>query len=407
MVDAHCWVECWAYSAAMIRAGVGIASVASSQDAVSAAETASADALRLAGIDRAEAALVVATAACGRAIPEAVEAACKALGTHCVAGASADSVMGSGQETSQKPAVLVLAFAGLEAEAFFVDELRGEEGRAGSDIASQLSSELRSEDLVVLMPDGHGLLGRPLLDGMRRQLGPATAVGFGAAEVSHGMALSWMGAKVASGGVAGLVLRPPRSARVGVARAFRTVGESCLVTRARGNWILGLDGRPALEVYRERAREPLAADLRRAARYLLLAVAGSDEGLLGSSPPSLVARNVVGFDEARGAISLPEGLRSGDRVAFVLRDEAAAREQLSATLTQLGPQPPDLGLYFGCRGASFGHEGLESGYLEGAHPGSAIAGMLGAFQIGPASPSDRGGREQLLTYTGVLALVDG
>ena len=116
---------------------------------------------------------------------------------------------------------------------------------------------------------------------------------------------------------------------------------------------------------------------------------------------------MVGFDEQRGAISLPEEVKSGDRVAFVLRDEAAAREHLSAAFAELGPQPPGLGLYFGGPSAGFGHPGLESGYLEGAYPGAAIAGMQGAFQIGPASPSDRGGQEQLLSHTGVLALIDG
>jgi small ligand-binding sensory domain FIST len=392
------------YSPAMIRAGTGIASgVGSGVGAIVAAEQACGDALAAAGIDRADGALVVVSAACGNAIPAAVEAACGALGTRCVAGASAHAVMGAGLETRGNPAVVVLAFAGLDAEVFLVDDLRGEERRAGADIAGLLSSELREEDLLVLMPDGHGLLTRPLLDGVRRHVAPATVVGFGAVEVAHAAALSWSGADVVSAGVSGLLLRPPRSARVGVAPTFRSLGDPCTVTRARGNWLLGLDGRPALEVYRERARAPLAEDLRRASQFLLVAVVRGDEP---SQPASLVARNVVGFDEERGAISLPEALRSGDRVAFVLRDEAAAREQLSATFSALGSQPPDLGLYFGCPSAGFGHPGLESGYLDAAYPGAAIAGVQGAFQIGPASASDRGGREELLSYAGILAFID-
>ncbi len=385
----------------MIRAGVGISSNA---DAGLAAEGASADALRRAGIETAEAALVVVTAACGGAIPTAIEIACAALGTRCVAGASAHSVMGAGLEASQTPAVAVLAFAGLEAEAFWVDDLRGEEGRAGAEIAGQLSSELRSDDLVLVMPDGPGLLARPLVDGLRRHLAPATTVGFGAAEVGHAAGLCWKGAKAEAGGIAGLVLRPPRCPRVRATPAFRTVGGPCRVTRARGNWILALDGRPALEVYRARAREPLAADLRRAARFLLLAVVRGDDA---SQSQSLLARHVVGFDEERGAISLPEALRSGDRVAFVLRDEASAREQLSKAFCELGSETPDLALYLGCRGATFGHPGLEAGYLETAYPGGAVLGVRGAFQIGPAAPLDRGGREELLSYSGVLALIDG
>ena len=386
----------------MIRAGTGIAS---GVDAVAAAERASADALRRAGIDRAGAALVIASAACGNAIPAAVEAACGVLGTRTVAGASAHAVMSGGLETRESPAVLVLAFAGLAAEALLVDELRGEEGRAGLDMASHLASELGPDDLVILMPDGHGLLARPLLDGVLRSLAPATIVGFGAAEVSHAAGLSWRGCDVVSGGVSALVLRPPRAPRIGIAPAFRVLGEHCSVGRARGNWLLTLDGRPALDVYREMARGPLAQDLRRAARFLLLAVVRGDADSPQSA--SLVARNGVGFDEERGAISLPEALESGDRVAFVLRDETAAREQLAEALARLGPEPPDLGLYFGCRGAGFGHEGLEAGYLESRYPGAPIAGVQGAFQIGPVRPEDRGRAEEVLSYAGVLALVDG
>ena len=386
----------------MIRAGCGIAA---DMDAVAAADRASCDALRRAGIDRAEAALVIASAACGSSIPAAVEAACRTLGTGCVAGASAHVVMGDGVETRESPAILVLAFTGLDASALLVDELRGEEGRAGQDIASQLAAATGPDDLVILMPDGHGLLTRPLLDSVRQHLAPATVVGFGAAEVAHGAGLSWRGRDVVSAGVSALVLRPSRAARIAIAPAFRVLGEHCSVSRARGNWLLTLDGRPALDVYREMARGPLAEDLRRAARFLLLAVVRGDADSPHST--SLVARNVVGFDERRGAISLPEPLDPGVRVAFVLRDEVAAREQLSAALSRLGSRAPDLGVYFGCRGAGFGHDGLEAGYLAGAYPGAPIAGVQGAFQIGPARPEARGGAEELLGYAGVLALIDG
>jgi small ligand-binding sensory domain FIST len=391
----------------MISAGVGIAA---NVDAVAAAERASADALQRAGIERADAALVIASAACGGAIPAAVEAACGALGTRNLAGASAHALMSGGLEVRESPAVLVLAFKGLVAEALLVDDLRGEEGRAGSDIASQLEGELGPDDLVILMPDGHGLLARPLLDGVVKTLAPATIVGFGAAEVSHAAGLSWRGGDVVSRGVSGLVLRPRSSPRLAISPAFRVLGEHLSVSRARGNWLLTLDGRPALEVYREVARGPLAQDLRRAARFLLLAVVrGGTDSLQSLESPdsaSLVARNVVGFDEKSGAISLPEPLEPGDRVAFVLRDETAAREQLSSALARLGTQPPGLGLYFGCRGAAFGHDGLEAGYLEGAYPGAPIAGLQGAFQIGPPRLQARGGSEELLSYAGVLALID-
>jgi small ligand-binding sensory domain FIST len=65
---------------------------------------------------------------------------------------------------------------------------------------------------------------------------------------------------------------------------------------------------------------------------------------------------------------------------------------------------PALGLYFDCcaRGASFfGIPGLEAAYLQNALGDAPLAGMFGSCEIGPIA-----GRAELLTYTGVLALLD-
>ncbi|MDH3213573.1 MAG: hypothetical protein OEM05_13905, partial [Myxococcales bacterium] len=62
-------------------------------------------------------------------------------------------------------------------------------------------------------------------------------------------------------------------------------------------------------------------------------------------------------------------------------------------------------VYFDCcaRGAAFfGMEGLEAAYLEQAFGTAPIGGMFGSCEIGPIGRST-----ELLTYTGVLALIDG
>ena len=73
-------------------------------------------------------------------------------------------------------------------------------------------------------------------------------------------------------------------------------------------------------------------------------------------------------------------------------------------LAQVGGEPPGLGLYFNCcaRGAEFfGFPGLEAAYLERAFPDTPIAGLFGSCEIGPIA-----GTPELLTHTGVLALID-
>ena len=112
----------------------------------------------------------------------------------------------------------------------------------------------------------------------------------------------------------------------------------------------------------------------------------------------------MGFDPEANAFAIPEDVPVGGRIALALREPAAAREDLKAMLEGMGSAPPAMGLYFDCcaRGAAFfGIPGLEAAYLESYFGKAPIGGMFGSCEIGPI-----GGRAELLTYTGVLALID-
>ena len=77
-------------------------------------------------------------------------------------------------------------------------------------------------------------------------------------------------------------------------------------------------------------------------------------------------------------------------------------------LSGVGSDAVALGLYFNCcaRGSSFfGVEGLEAAYLERAFGDAPIAGMSGSCEIGPIG-GGAAARTELLTYTGVLALLE-
>ena len=198
-------------------------------------------------------------------------------------------------------------------------------------------------------------------------LGDAAVVGAGAMGALSDPPLQWCGARVESGALAGLVLRGSKRPRIGVTQACRPATGLLTVTRARGHWILELDGRPALEVYREAAREPLAADLRRAAAHLLVALPRDAEESL--APGSYLVRNLAGFATSENAFAIPERLAPGRRIALAHRDPEAARDDLKAMLAGFAGGSPAGALYFDCcaRGAGFfGVQDLEAAYLERA-----------------------------------------
>jgi len=381
----------------MLRAGVGLSTHGDARTAGrQAAESA------LASVGRAEAALLFATPAYAAELPVLLAAAAEVLGTRDVVGASVHGMLVSGREHEGGPAVAVLAEAGLAAVPFLIPDLAGEEALAGEQIAALLSPGPRPEDLVIVLPDPQALRPEPLLEGLARALGEAAVVGAGAMGALSDPPLQWCGERVESGALAGLVLRGSKPPRIGVTQACRPATGLFTVTRARGNWILELDGRPALEVYREAAREPLAADLRRAAAHLLVALPRDAGETL--APGSYLVRNVAGFATSENAFAIPDRLAPGRRIALAHRDPESARDDLKAMLAGLAGGSPAIALYFDCcaRGTGFfGVQDLEAAYLEQAIGPAPLLGVFGSCEIGPI-----GSRTELLTYTGVLAVLD-
>jgi small ligand-binding sensory domain FIST len=317
-------------------------------------------------------------------------------------GGTAAGLFAAGEDAEDEPAVAILAFAGVEALPFLLTAVRGREAAAGSTIVDQLGGRPGPRDLVVLIPDATAISARPLLHGLQEALHPAALVGATTASGEAAAARQWLGARVETGGLAGLLIRGSREPWIGVTQATRPVTPTLAVTRVSGHWIESIDGRPALDVYREVARGPLACDLRRAASFLLVAIPAAGDDALARD--CYRTRRIVGFSEERGAFALPEALGRGQEIALVLRDPDGARESLGRMLAQFdGAAASGSALYFSCTGrgrALFGVSGLEAGYVERALGGRAWAGMQGPGQIAPL-----GSRVEHLTHAGVLAWV--
>jgi small ligand-binding sensory domain FIST len=384
----------------MTRAGVGLSKRI---DPVQAVEEAVA--LALSGSGRCDAALLFATPGHAAEMPRVLDAAAEGLSTKAVVGATAHGVIGAGEELEGGHGLVIAAFSGIAAEPFLLTDLAPEAPVVADELLVRLDGGPQPEDLVILLPDPRSVPLLAVLEDVRERLAPAAIVGAGAADPVLDQPLQWCGRQLESGALAGVVLRGASVPRVGVTQACRPATELLTVTRAQGHWILELDGRPALEVYREAARGPLAQDLRRAANFVLAALPVDPDSAL--EPGSYLVRNVAGFAVEEQALAIPASVAQGDAIAFVTRDPQAARDDLKAMLDRMAAgreDGPAAGLYFDCcaRGESFfGVSGLEAGYLSQALLDTPVAGMFGSCEIGPV-----GGRTELLTYTGVLALLD-
>lgn len=135
-----------------------------------------------------------------------------------------------------------------------------------------------------------------------------------------------------------------------VSQGCRPIGQPFVVTKARGNLILQLGGRPALEVIQEMVNELPAEDQARLHNSLLIGrVVNEYKDRFGRS--DFLIRNIIGVDKDLKAIAVTDIVRPGITVQLQLRDAQTATEDLLMLLDaqQLHSRP--LGaLLFTCNG---------------------------------------------------------
>lgn len=204
--------------------------------------------------------------------------------------------------------------------------------------------------------------------------------------------------RVAEGEISGVMLSIEQ---VPVAAALTQgclpIGPVHTITAAEENILIEIDGRPALDVFKEDIGDVLARDLRRVAGYIFAAlpVSGSDTG-------DYLVRNLTGIDPEQGLLAIGEMVETGDGIMFCRRDHDSAVDDMRRMLGDLrkraGNAPIRGGLYFSCcaRGPNqFGDDSEELGM---------IAEELGTFPLVGFFANGEISHNRLYGYTGVLTL---
>jgi small ligand-binding sensory domain FIST len=207
--------------------------------------------------------------------------------------------------------------------------------------------------------------------------------------------------RVTEAGLSGVLFAPEVPVAVGLTQGCSLIGSPRSITgvggpKVGGNVIAEIDGRPALEVFKEEIGELLAHDLRRVGGYIFAAfpIADSDTG-------DYLVRNLTGIDPNKGYISVAEPVEAGRRIQFCRRDHDAALTDLKRMVRDVKARAgsaPKAGLYFSCiaRGPSlFGSESEEMRLIEAELGKIPLAGFFGNGEIF---------NNRLYTFTGVLAL---
>ena len=202
----------------------------------------------------------------------------------------------------------------------------------------------------------------------------------------------------ATGCLSGVALSP---AAVEIATALSQgctpLGPARTVTRGKGNVLIELDGRPALDAFVEDIGEELASDLRRIGGLVFAAIP-----VEGSDTADYTVRNLVGIDPASRVIAIAEAVPEGGRVLFCRRDRESAVEDMRRMAADLkrriGNRPIRGGLYVSCAARG------PNQFADPERETQLIRNTLGEFPMVGFFANGELNRDRIYAYTGVLTL---
>ena len=251
----------------------------------------------------------------------------------------------------------------------------------------------RPANLAIVHADPRNPAVPPVLAELSGALGPQIG-----GLVSSAGPPSQIADSLVSGGLSGLLLGRETEIVTGLTQGCSPIGPVHRVTDAWQGVLMGLDGRPALDVLKEEAGELIARDPRRAAGYIHLALPAEN-----GDPHDYRVRSLVGLDPRQGWLAVGEQLELGQALMLVRRDPNAAHTDLARMLlgvrARLAGRKVLAAIYVACvaRGRHmFGEDGAEAALVRGALGG---APLIGFFANGEISDG------RLFGYSGVLAAI--
>ena len=321
-------------------------------------------------------------------------------------GCSVQGVVSNGELTEDGLAIAAMGFGGsdLLCAAAVEHQIQDDTKQKGRRLAQSLKRDLQCEPkIVVLIYDPLcGIDVEAMLEGLRSEV-DCPLVG-GAAGQPWGppkLTFQYWDREVFSHGVVALALAGPFSFEVGICHGTAPTGISSIVTKAAGNQIMEIDGRPAADVWRETTGCQLD-DLVTQSHFAAWAVGVEVKGA-GGHVERLI-RGAFGFNLETGAMMLQAAVPEGTRVMLhhrTVENVLSGTEAMSSDLAaRIGERRPWAVLGFECAARTFPFLGPTNTMKEHEQLRAAVApeapwlGMMAWGEIGPCA-----GRPAFHNYT--------
>ena len=235
-----------------------------------------------------------------------------------------------------------------------------------------------------------------IIQSLSTDLDPGFLVG-GLTSASDGSFPQQIAGQFYENGLSGVLLSSRISVITGLTQGCTPLAARHTITRSEGNILAELDGRPALDVFKEDIGVALAEDLSRVAGYIFvgLPVPGSDTG-------DYLVRNLMGIDPNEKLLAIGDNLEDDAPIMFCRRDADTAHEDMIRMLTDLRKRAKGRqikgGVYYTCLGRGRHQFGEHSEELK------LIQEQLGDFPLVGFFANGEISHNRLYGYTGVLTL---
>lgn len=327
-------------------------------------------------------------------------------------GCSVQGVVSNEALTEDGFALGLMGFGGEDVQCAVALEREAQAGskEKGRNLAKSLKRELNAEPKAILVfyDPLAGIDVEAVLDGMRLEV-DCPLVG-GAAGQPWGppqQTFQYWDREVLSHGVVALALSGPFAVEIGICHGTAPTGIASVVTKAEGNHIIEIDGRKAVDVWRE-TTGCQTEDLVHQSHLAAWAVGVEVKGVGGRT--ERVIRGAFGFAPETGALILQAAVPEGTRVMLhhrtidhVLNGTEAMGKELA---TRLAGRKPWAVMGFECAARTYPFLGEANTNTEhqqlrrAVAPDSPWLGMMAWGEIGPCA-----GRPAFHNYTYPLMLL--
>jgi small ligand-binding sensory domain FIST len=303
-------------------------------------------------------------------------------------GTTAVAVLGGSREVEDAPAIGL--WAGRLAARPRPVHLQATRTASGIALKGLSASTFEPGDALLLLADPFSLPVDAIIDALAafeipeasETLSVPVVGGMASAANTPGDNRLVLDDEVMSSGGVGVILPGGVATRTVVSQGCRPIGDPMIVTRAEGNLVMEIAGRPALDRLDDLVRAADAEERSLLASGLQIGIA-IDEHRATFERGDFLVRGVVGADRLQRALAVGDRVEVGTTVQFQVRDAVAADEDLRAMLADA---TGDAALVFTCNGRGqrlFGEPDHDARVVHDTLGSPALAGMFCAGEFGP------------------------